>query len=297
MPSSSTPTFSQRLARRNALWWAVPGGWRNPATWRRPLHRVLDCRRLRSRDWPAERWRCCRLWQRCLLNKWNSREFAVAHGVAVPELYWSGRRVADAPLESLTRPYVIRPAWGAGCHKSHMIVDGRDLNYLTDVTPESLRATLRRENGPIARYPLLFEEFLTNLEGQYDRALEYNIYVFGDRVAVVRQLLRVGMISSVADYDEHWNPLRDDTGQIVKLQDYRPVLERRPRPERLEEMVAVARRLGTAIGTFIRVDLYDTPRGVVFGEFSSVPSLGKGFSPWTDRYLGDLWAETFPNES
>ncbi len=230
-----------------------------------------------------------------MLNKWNSREFAAAHGVAVPELYWSGRRIADAPLENLSVPYVIRPAWGAGCLKSHLILDGRDLNSLTDVTPESLRATLRRENGPIAPYPLLFEEFLTNLEGQYDRGLEYNIYAFGDRVGVVRQLLRVGTISSVADYDEHWNPLRDQNGRIAPVVLDSPVLEPRPRPARLDELLAVARRLGTAVGTFIRVDLYDTPRGVVFGEFSSVPSRGENFSAWADRALGDLWAETFPD--
>lgn len=76
-------------------------------------------------DRPAERWRCCDLWQRCLSNKWNPRGFAAAHGVAVPELHWAGRRVAAAPLEKLTVPSVIRPAFGAGGPTAHMIVAGR----------------------------------------------------------------------------------------------------------------------------------------------------------------------------
>ena len=35
-----------------------------------------------------ERWRCCDVWPRSLINKWNGREYAVKYGCKVPALYW-----------------------------------------------------------------------------------------------------------------------------------------------------------------------------------------------------------------
>ena len=46
-----------------------------------------------------------------------------------------------------------------------------------------------------------------------------------------------------------------------------------PRPRRLEEMVGLAERLGAGTD-FVRVDLYDLPDRVVFGELSSFPAGG-----------------------
>ena len=46
-----------------------------------------------------------------------------------------------------------------------------------------------------------------------------------------------------------------------------------PRPERLEEMIRLAERLGRDTD-FVRVDLYDLPGRVVFGELTSFPAGG-----------------------
>ena len=46
-----------------------------------------------------------------------------------------------------------------------------------------------------------------------------------------------------------------------------------PRPERLEDMVRMAQRLGQGTD-FVRVDLYDLPARIVFGELSSFPAGG-----------------------
>ena len=46
-----------------------------------------------------------------------------------------------------------------------------------------------------------------------------------------------------------------------------------PRPQRLGEMIAMAERLGRDTD-FVRVDLYDLPERIVFGELSSFPAGG-----------------------
>jgi hypothetical protein len=50
-----------------------------------------------------------------------------------------------------------------------------------------------------------------------------------------------------------------------------------------------AKKLGGAINKFTRVDLYAMNKGVVFGEFTPTPHGGRGFTKWTDIWLGSMW--------
>lgn len=83
-------------------------------------------------------------------------------------------------------------------------------------------------------------------------------------------------------YDLDWNRLPFDLN-------YPASDERVPRPDRLDEMVEVARSLSRGF-PFVRVDLYSTASGLRFGELTLTPDGGVGrFEPpeW-DRRLGDL---------
>jgi len=64
----------------------------------------------------------------------------------------------------------------------------------------------------------------------------------------------------------------------------------RERPERLDEMIALAETLG-AETDFVRVDLYHLPDRIVFGELTSYPAGGDSpFEPsWFDREFGRHW--------
>ena len=63
-----------------------------------------------------------------------------------------------------------------------------------------------------------------------------------------------------------------------------------PRPERLEEMIRLAQRLGQGTD-FVRVDLYDLPGRIVFGELSSLPAGGDSpFDPESfNSEFGSHW--------
>jgi hypothetical protein len=62
------------------------------------------------------------------------------------------------------------------------------------------------------------------------------------------------------------------------------------RPARLDDMVALAQRLGHGTD-FVRVDLYDLPDRIVFGEMSSFPAGGDSpFEPLSfNEEFGSHW--------
>jgi len=274
-------TFTQRLRRRDQLWWNA--GRRLP-DWR--PHRFLDRVRLRSRQTPLENWPCCDYWQRCLLNKWNSREFAALHGVAVPELYWSGRDAARMPIDDFPEHFVIRPAWGAATRGTHVVSGTRDL--MTGVTYKdrrTLKDAVLRERGRFVVFTLLVEEFMTTPEGEFESGIEYKFYMFGAHVGPITTFQCRGDGRFLRYYTPDWE-LFDDPFRTALALD-----EPRPKPQSLDLMIQIAKKLGGAFETFSRVDLYLTSKGVYFGEFSSVPGSYRDFTPFADEHLGRLWSE------
>jgi hypothetical protein len=59
-------------------------------------------------------------------------------------------------------------------------------------------------------------------------------------------------------------------------------------------MLSGVRKIGAAYGSFVRVDMYATTAGAVFGELTGTPSEGNGYSDFADKYFGELWSETCP---
>jgi hypothetical protein len=279
-------TFSDRLRRRNQLWWDA-GQTFSPVS----MHRFLDRVRLRSRHTSVEDWRCCAHWQRCLLNKWNSREFAALHGVAAPELYWYGRDAARLPIENLSEYFVLRPSWGALTKGTWVISGNKDL-----VTGRSfrdrgeLRSAVLADRGRFGMFPLLAEEFMTTPEGKYEAGMEYKFFMFGENVGTIMTFIRRGQSKWLRHYTPRWEPI-DEVFQPAN-----PLDAPSPKPKLLEEMTSIATKLGAAFGTFVRVDLYLTSRGIYFGEFSSVPGIVGGFTPFADDHLGRLWEKHIPGE-
>ena len=64
------------------------------------------------------------------------------------------------------------------------------------------------------------------------------------------------------------------------------------RPDRLDELVDLAQRLAQDTD-FVRVDLYDLPGRIVFGELSSLPAGGDSpFEP--DSFNGEFGSHWTP---
>jgi hypothetical protein len=276
--------FSARIKHRYKTWW---GAIESPglAGQRTRFHQFKE--RLTYLDKSADeaRWHCCEHWQRRLANKWNSRQFAEKHGCRVPDLYWSGRMVRRAPLESLPKHFVIRPIYGKA--RSGVYVMDGDVDLLSDASysKDQLRARLLKSVGTVSRVPLLVEEFVTTERGEYKLPIEYKCHVFGDTVGAIQVVTRSAdkRRTTIRDYTPDWDTLEEQINTHYSRSEYMDP------PKCLDEIVACARRLGRAYGTYVRIDLYASAKGCVFGEFSPTPTRGEGFTPFVDEYFESLW--------
>jgi hypothetical protein len=264
--------FSDRLRLRHRLWWQAQLDWRRPPTWVLAVHGQRDLHTLRRHDDPDAAWRCCDHWPRKLLNKWNARQFAIRHDVAVPSLYafvGRGRRVGPAPAR-----HVIRPLIGSNKEGVQVIIDGQDV---------------LRDRPPVpARGPCLVEEFIP---GEDLFPLEYKCHVFGARVGAIQVFeRRAGRAFEPFErfYGPDWSDFPVDMGISNGAGEWRPP------PPFLGELLELCARLGPAVGTYMRIDFFGGPSGPVFNEFSSTPSIKElPFTPYCDELFGQMWDDAF----
>ena len=278
-------TFEDRIRKRWQLWWGPPS-WRRPFELPDRVHRWTERRVLRGHRDADATWRCCDHWQRSLLSKWNSREFAKRHGCRVPDLYWSGRNISRLPFDDLPHAFVIRPSFGDSRRGVFVLAQGVELLSGKGYPRAQLEAALRKRTGRWWDPPLLVEEFVRSEDGVCRLPIEYRCHVFGETVGAVEVVLRghSGNASRFGFFTPDWKPL--DPGYM----DPNPITAIEA-PRCLEEMLDQARRLGLAFETYVRVDCYSSDKGCVFGEFSSTPASGMTFTPFVNRYFERLWQE------
>jgi hypothetical protein len=271
--------FSQRIVRRQRLWWGRPG-------WRDALHRLRERSARHSRHDPDEAWRCCQFWPRVVCNKRNGREFAAKHGLAVPQLYWSGKDPAQAPLGSLPSHFVVRPIYGGARRGVLVVATGLDLLRQQPFS----RTSLPQLGGKWQTTPFLIEEFVRSEDGRYELPLECKCHVFSDTVAAVQVVERTGVKSGAQRYyTAEWEPFPDPMD--LRL----PQADVREPPRCFEQMLALAKKFGAEFGTYMRLDFFATDQGCVYNEFGSVPNLGLDFTPYCDEVFGAVWAERIPD--
>lgn len=281
-------TFAQRINERLRLWWGQPPGRRE---WlrRHSVHQLRERYVLRRRDDPDDAWRCCAFWQRTLINKWNSREFVAKHGGHVPALYWCAHLPSRARLGALPSHFAIRPVWGTSRQCVYVVAEGRDLLRGEPFSAAVLWRSILRSGRLAWTLPILAEEFVTSEDGRYRLPVEYKCHTFGDTVAAVEMIERTGASTARHRYyASDWQAMPDPMNTIL------PQAGLTDPPRCLDEMIDLARRLGSAVGTYVRVDFFATDRGCVFNEFASTPANGRGFTAFCDDLFGGLWEEKFP---
>ena len=290
--------FIRRLDKRLHLWYGPLGPRWTPRGFLGRFHRMglkkMVYRRkeliMRDRNDPDRVWRFCRYWQRTLINKWNSREFAVKHACQVPEIYWCGCDLGQLPIDSIPDHYVIQPIFGDTCNGVYLVADGHDYMTGEHFDKCQMKDRLISEFGELAEFPVMVEEFVRSEKGEYRIPKEYRFHMFGDRVAILTVRERSSRTKTTAHhFDPDWQPFPEAIIDSV------PPGGSFVPPGCFDEMVACAKRLGTAFDTYVRIDFYASPNGPVFGEFSSVPGSGVGFTSYADQYLGRVWDEVFPS--
>lgn len=238
-------------------------------------------------------------------TKLASRELAALADVQAPEVY----AVADAldALPEPDRPAVLKPNNGSGGKSVHLLSpngDGTHVDLLAgvvrtwaEVIDLAGRPRTRRLNRDNVEPPWLVEELLLDEAGRL--LCDWKFWCFGGEPAVVMQ--RSHRPPGGKYGHKWWSPQWEELGCIrprPRIMEYRPDL---PLPTMPSALLDAARRVAAHVpAAFVRVDLYDTARGPVFGEITPWPGGTEPFVPEWECRLGHLWERAermFPDPS
>ena len=253
------PLFSEYIQNRNERWWSS------------------------SQSAP---------WQGQLSEKSAGLLWVKQQGIQTPEILWSGDNLSEMPsLSDLPDRVVIKPSKGFSANNV-LCLDNR-VNVLDDIvwTDDRIQQQFSSDEFLKRVKPTwMVEEFLRPESWSEDEKIprDWKFYCFGEEIALIHVVLRNSTVDKYANVHHYFSPdLRQFQRRICNS---RPVPDD-PLffPQCWDEMVKKVKMLGKKLGCFMRIDMYATDKGPVFGEFTPTPEGGEGFTEWADRYLATFW--------
>jgi hypothetical protein len=224
-----------------------------------------------------------------------ARELAISVGVAVPRLLQRVNDPVEIEWDELPDEFVVKPAKGLSAIAVFPVVrQSGTLWSLLDQRPVTAQEIVEtcshaaRSNRWVSRETMV-EELVRRSDGRLAPPVDWRMYAFHGRVELIRQRDTRGTRERRSDrvrfYGPDWTPL----GRI-RLDTH--VSRRLPSPRHPDELVSAAERLSSRVPLpFVRVDLYDSEEGPVFGEFTPYPGGALLFRADIDRALGEAWED------
>ena len=220
-------------------------------------------------------------------DKCAARDFVeerVGSGI-LPKLYHVTQNPETIPFAGLPDRFVVKPTHGSGWIKLVPNKAELDIPALIEqckfwLSQDFYRKCRERVYKGLPRR-IVVEEMIE--DGTEGGPADYKFFVFHGKVEIVQAIFGRHAKFSIYHLDRQWRNLNFNFN-------YEPFVGEAPRPPHLEEMIGIAETLAKDID-FVRVDLYDTPRKIFFGELTATPSAGLDrFNPQPfDAYLGSLW--------
>jgi hypothetical protein len=197
---------------------------------------------------------------------------------ALPENYvlkpthGSGAAIVVSPLAAANSWVPTDPGSWAYSHVRPDVADRHQLSRLAEGWVSQLYGRGPNHEWVYGRVPrqVIAEELLTGPDGGIPD--DYKFFVFHGRCHYIQ--VDVGRFDQRTQdfFDPNWTHLPLSGGPAWAEPEV-------ARPKRLEEMIAIAERLG-AETDFVRVDLYNLGDRIVFGELTSYPAGGNSpFEP------------------
>jgi hypothetical protein len=212
-------------------------------------------------------------------------------GHEVPQVYGTYSSLdAIPPFEQLPRNFVLKPTHGWSAAGVFLMRDGVDWFTKRRLSRDELIHAARAFAGPGQQAiagPWIAEELLVDVDDPARPAPDYKFYCFGPKM-VALQVTRRNSLRDTENpnwfFDQDWRhlPFR------LKWNLYP---ERAPlaKPPFFDDMLAMVSDVGRRLDIFIRIDMYATDRGPVFGEFTGYPGSGMNFTPRVNAWLGSHW--------
>ena len=187
-------------------------------------------------------------------------------------------------LSHLPDDFIIKPNHGSGWYKVYRKDDERDLNQIRSFASFWLSQDYYKFSREWCykemKRVVLVEELLLK-DGE--PAPDLKFICINGRVAFIDVNLHRFKKHVCAIYDAEWNKIDGRWGPYATPDDLVP------RPACFEEMKTIAEKLSAGTD-LVRVDLFDTDRGVYFGELTNYPGAARDkFEPLQlDEKLGQL---------
>lgn len=198
------------------------------------------------------------------------------------ETLWAGTKPEEIPFDTLSPPYVVKAS-----HSSEgniFVRTAKDVDKKKIV--ERLNAQLKFSHGRESRewgyrdipHRVLVERMIEMPGDEIPE--DYKFFVYHGRALFIQ-----------VDYGRFTEHRRNfysrDWAFIPTTYQHYPNTDRpMPAPSNLAEMVLIAEKIGQQFD-FARIDLYSTPKGVLFGEATFYPGAGRG------PFVPEIWDEKF----
>lgn len=258
-------------------------------TWKEGMPLFSEMIKKRNHDW----WKGKKLvWQKKLSAKIAGRDFVEQLGMKVPELYWKGDDFQDIPpFQQLPSKFVLKPEKGWSSNNVYCMKEGEDILTHKSYDRSALITALTNDEFVSENKPtIMIEELLEPEEKQHSDGLprDFKFYCFGEEIAMIHVALRKSEIHKEKNEHHYYTPdFRIMKQKIMEKRDQgtMPI----ERPDCWDEMVEAVQAIGRELGIYMRIDMFATTRGAVFGEFTPTPHGGSGYSEVADKYLGSFW--------
>lgn len=217
-------------------------------------------------------------------SKMEVRKLVQDLDINLPKIYQQPAELDDLHLPE-TSGWVLKPVKGAANRGVYPITvkDGKLYNLFTNdyTTWGDIKKEVRKSTG--FKPPFYIEQLVDD-----NNRLPYNweLYCFDGEVGLVRQRENTDRVGKLYKF---WDTAYNDLGLIEesKKDILKPEL---PPPYHPEELLKTASLISKNIPyIFCRVDLFDTPQGVYYGELTMHPGIGNNFTPEIDKQLGQLY--------
>ncbi|SOC53857.1 ATP-grasp fold amidoligase family protein [Ornithinimicrobium cerasi] len=207
---------------------------------------------------------------------------AASHGVAIPQVHAVWDALDEVALDDLPDRFVLKSERGSAARGVLPLVREGDGYVLADGTARHTPASViehfaRLEEVGRAVGPFFAEELLSDGSG---RALPVDVKIFAYYGVIGQVRLRASDAHGSRSSRKRF--LTADGEDLFADAD-----TSLPVPHLLAEAVAAARTLSLAVPfPFVRVDVYDTPQGVVLGELTLAPGSDERHPLEHDQHLG-----------
>ena len=231
-------------------------------------------------------------------DKYRAYEFADLHGIDHPKVYSAWSTIDEVDWTALPDAFVLKTRWGSSNTGVKALVNQGDGEYYDlmrsrNWTVDQILADhIDKESRVRVSRSGFVEELI--LKGKDEIADDWKFYCFHGKAGLSMQRDLRGS-ADMSDWrfkfrDRDWN----DLGSIKFVDRLDPGLKPPNEPQALLDL---AEHLSALIKRpFIRIDLFESERGPLLGEFTPAPGPPEVFAPEIDQMLGEFWEDAEARE-